>query len=214
MNPQTPPHTTSPWNRCTTISVILLSVYTVFVYQFSSCLTLNFEDWIHFSDFSFEESWAISQASYDKHNARIGKIGAYFVGPHALTIYHIIQPLFVLLACLAGQKLATGKWIAHSSSGLMINLLLMAGVPSIHAGVWWFIGNMNWFYPVTFALLFFALYDNIFQGNFKLSGTRLIIMLPMAFIIGMSNENTSITSVTVYIACGIYWIVIRKKKLT
>lgn len=195
------------------LHIVLLGLYAALVWLFTSFLTLNQEDWIHFSDFSLEESWSLFLASYNNTNARLGEAGAYFLGPHALSIFHLIQPIFALAACMTSLRLATGQWVARDGKTLSALILLMVGIPAIHAGIWWFIGNLNWFYPATFALLFFALYDNIFSGNFNLPWPKFLFMLPMAFMIGMSNENTSITSVVVYITCGLYWVIIGKKKL-
>ncbi len=191
----------------------LLGLYAALVWLFTSFLTLNQEDWIHFSDFSLEESWSLFQSSYAQHNARIGEAGSYFIGPHALSIFHVIHPVFVIIACLSAFRLATGQWVTRDSKTLQTLVILMVGIPSIHAGIWWFDGNLSWFYPITISLLFFSLYDTIATGHFTLPWPKFLFMLPMAFIIGMSNENTSITSVVVYITCGLYWVIIGKKKL-
>lgn len=152
--------------------------------------------------------------SYNNTNARLGEAGSYFIGPYALEIFHVVQPLFMLACCLACSKLSTGKWMENTGGSLLTTLLLMVGIPATPAGVWWFNGNLSWFYPVTITLLFFALYDNIFQGDFKLSGMRFLFMLPMAYIMGMSNENTSVTSLAIYLACGLFWGAIKKHRIT
>lgn len=201
-------------NRSVGIQILLYTAYIIAVSLYTSKLTFNYEDWIHFSDFSFEEAKQMFLSSYNKTNARLGEAGSYFIGPYALEIFHAVQPLFVLACCLACSRLSTGQWIGCTTGSLVATLLLMIGIPATHAGIWWFDGNLSWFYPVTIALLFFALYDNIFQGDFKLPAGRFILMLPMAYAIGMSNENTSVTALAVYLACGLYWGAIRKRRLS
>lgn len=174
--------------------ILICVIYLALAAVYSGFLPLNSEDWMHFSDFTLNESWAQALASYMTWNARIGEMASYFVGAHALTVFHVVNPLVLLIAVSAGFKLATGKWLSRRGGDLAVLTVMIFGISALHSGVSWFIGNLNWLYPTSLALLFFALYDALLQGQTSLSLPRFVIMLPLAFVIGMSNENTSVTS--------------------
>lgn len=174
--------------------LLICGIYLALAAVYSGFLPLNSEDWMHFSDFTLNESWAQALASYMTWNARIGEIVAYFVGAHALTVFHVVNPLVLLIAVSAGFKLATGKWLSRRGGDLAVLTVLIFGISALHSGVSWFIGNLNWLYPSSLALLFFALYDGLWQGRTSLSLPQFAVLLPLAFVIGMSNENTSVTS--------------------
>lgn len=174
--------------------LLICGIYLALAAVYSGFLPLDLEDWMHFSDFTFEESWGQALSSYMTWNARIGEMASYFVGAHALTVFHVVNPLVLLIAVSAGFKLATGKWLSRRGGDLAVLTVLIFGISALHSGVSWFIGNLNWLYPSSLALLFFALYDGLWQGRTSLSLPRFAVLLPLAFVIGMSNENTSVTS--------------------
>lgn len=194
--------------------ILLLILYTTLISIFASYFSLGAEDWLHYSDFAWGESWQMAQESYKVHNPRIGELLSYFIGAHAWSIFHLLQPSFILLAVVVSFRLCTGHWIAGSQQSLLVLGMLMIGIPATRAWIWWFTANLNWFYPITLALLFFAMGEGIFRGEFRLHWAKLPVMIPLAFIIGMSNENTSFTALVLYLGAGIYWGYRDKSKLT
>ena len=119
----------------------------------------------------------------------------------------IVHPLMVLLAICSIFKLATGSWpLSYPRNGVAACALIV-----IFAAVYcivdthWFLGNFNWFYASSVALLFFCLLEDVFHGCFELSLRKTLVLLPMAVVVGMSNENTAIVSFLLYVACGVYY---------
>lgn len=122
--------------------LLICGIYLALAAVYSGFLPLNSEDWMHFSDFTLNESWAQALASYMTWNARIGEIVAYFVGSHALTVFHVVNPLVLLIAVSAGFKLATGKWLSRRGGDLAVLTVLIFGISALHSGVSWFIGRV------------------------------------------------------------------------
>ncbi|MBR5894697.1 MAG: hypothetical protein IKZ13_04055 [Akkermansia sp.] len=163
-----------------------------------------------FNTLSLNESLSAVVQSYSYWNPRIGE-SIYFLldcmGGYKLYML-LIHPTCVTISLLSMFRLGIGKWPWEIENGrrasFVLLVLFLCAFSLIDTD--WFLGNMNWFYPTSVALLFFSLIERFFNGNFKISSVRLLALLPLAIIVGMSNENTSAVSSVCYAACGLYYI--------
>lgn len=164
---------------------------------------------------NIEEAWNLACACYMTMNPRIGEF-FYFLSDSLIcykTTMMTLHPIMVMLFIISCFKLATGLWPRKDKTKITFTIFIFTFV-SIFSLIQtdWYLANYNWFYPCCAAMLFFSINEQIFKGNFYLSFWKLIISIPLATIVGMSNENTSIVSFFVYTACGIYYIFISKNK--
>ena len=167
---------------------------------------------------SISEAYELAKSCYSGMNPRIGEFVFFFIdfqhGAYGVLML-IVHPLMVLLAVCAVFKLAVGHWpLTHPRKGIAAVTVI-----SIFVAVYcivdshWFLGNFNWFYASSIALLFFCLLEDIFRGHFELSLRKTLLLIPMAVVVGMSNENTSIVSFFLYVACGICYLRTRGWKI-
>lgn len=181
---------------------------------FSYLIPLNEEELTHYNCLNFQEAWHVIQFSYLHMNPRIGELIAYFFGHHASTWCLFINTILTFTCILFTYRVSTGKWPEanlRSSATLLFCIITICGY---RTGIAWFLGNMNWLYPCTLALVLFYLTEGFFQGNFKLSWPRTLLAIPLAFITGMSNNNTPIVVWLLVAGCGAFWIIVKKQRIT
>lgn len=116
--------------------------------------------------------------------------------------YYVMNPLFCVAAILFTIRIATGTWKLCRNSFLFVFVSLC--FLGSKQGWFWFVGNMNWLYPCVLAMLFFVMWEGIFKGDFKVKAWKFLLSLPLAVVVGMSNENTSAVSLLLFIGGGVY----------
>lgn len=163
---------------------------------------------------TLNEAAELSKNCYLRMNPRIGELCFFFLdffGGYKMWML-LFHPISVIVAVLCMFKLVVGHWPWLDDSGLRASATLLSLFIGLHILVPsnWFLGNVNWFYPTIIAIAFFCLLENIFYGDFRLSGIQICLAIPMAVIVGMSNENTSVVSCACYILCGVYYSIKRK----
>lgn len=99
-------------------------------------------------------------------------------------------------------RIAVGSWDFCRKSLLFVFVSLC--FLGSKQGCFWFIGNMNWLYPCVLSMLFFVLWEGAFHGIFRVKTTVFLLSIPLAIILGMSNENTAIISVLLFWGTGVY----------
>lgn len=149
--------------------------------------------------------------SFRVWNPRIGELIAYVAIPdngiqslYLQIVYYVANPLFCLGAILLALRLGTGKWVTSGQSGMMALLFGVLCFLGSKQYWFWFIGNMNWLYVCVAATLFFVMWEGIFKGDFKVKAWEFLLSLPLAVVVGMSNENTSLVSLLLFLGSGVY----------
>lgn len=162
------------------------------------------EDLWHFVPETWDEACHAAGMSWLFWNARLGEMACYFVGSHFRLWVLVLQPLCLVLTVFSLYRLAIGKWPNNRRHTGITILFIVLAVLAMHSGLDWFSGNCNWFYPCSFALFFFALVEPIFYGHFSVPWRKFFLLLPMAVIVGMSNEATSLASLLFFGGAGVY----------
>lgn len=169
------------------------------------------EDIHHFSARSIAEAISLASQSYHEWNSRIGELFLYFVGIshdgtgayNAMCFFRFVSPSFITLGALFTYRLSTGQWPGrdkHSIIPLMVIILFLIGNKT---GYYWLCSNTNWLFPSVITMGFFIMIEPFFKGNFNLSWKKLVAVALLTPVVGMSNENTSITSLCLYATAGI-----------
>ncbi|MBQ0160416.1 MAG: hypothetical protein KBT28_07340 [Bacteroidales bacterium] len=169
------------------------------------------EDLHHMQAHSFREGAMYAIESFRVWNSRIGELVAYVAIPHngigslyLQIAYYVVNPLFCICAILLCMRLGTGKRSTNGQSGMMVLLFGALCFLGSKQDWFWFIGNMNWLYPCVAAMLLFVFWEGIFSGDFKVKAWKFLLSLPLAVVGGMSNENTSIISLLLFMGSGVY----------
>lgn len=163
------------------------------------------EELWHFIPDTWEESWYSIKMSYLCWNARIGELACYLVGDHFRAWVVVLHPVCLTLAVISLYRLAAGVWPWKERGAGLVLFFIIVAVCGLHSGLDWFISNCNWLYPCSVALFFFAMTERFFKGDFSMGWGRVLLLLPLAVIIGMSNENTSLVSLVFFGGVGVYW---------
>lgn len=186
------------------IFALILSLFCFF----SHCTWFDAEDMHHMQARSIQEGINYAWFSYTDWNSRIGEMLAYVTwSTHGLascyqqTICDIIHPFI----CVCGIILVIRIGVGRGNVKNYVSLFLFVSLCFIGSkqNWFWFIGNMNWLYPCITTMLFFVIWEGIFQGKFKVRSWRFLLSIPFAVVVGMSNENTSLVSLFVFlvVAC-------------
>lgn len=160
---------------------------------------------------SFREGAMYAIESLRVWNSRIGELIAYVAIPHngigslyLQIAYYVINPLFCICAIMLAVRLGTGRLSTNGKSGMMVLLFGVLCFLGSKQNWFWFIGNMNWLYVCVAAMLFFVFWEGIFREDFKVQAWKFLLSLPLALVVGMSNENTSIISLLLFLGSGVY----------
>lgn len=164
---------------------------------------------MHYNCRSAAEAWNTAMLSYQHWNPRIGEIASYFLGHHAEYWFLFLHPVLTFAATLFIYRLGIGSW--PKSEGKSILSLLFVFITIMGYASLWFLGNLNWLYPCTAALGLLCLTEPFFKGSFKISTGHTLLALPLAFITGMSNDNTPIVVWILLSACGVFHYLIKKE---
>ena len=199
-------------NTPTGITYCLIFLISAVISYF---ISLNGEDLLHYNCLNFWESWHVAKCSYLHWNPRIGELLAFFLGHNVQTWVFFINTLITFSCILFIYRIGTGKWPGSDIRSAVSLLFCLITVLGFSTGITWFLGNMSWLYPCTLTLILFYLTEPFFKGNFHLSWRKTVLAIPIAFITGMSNNNTAIVAWLIMAGCGAFWsIATKQNKLT
>lgn len=166
----------------------------------------------HFSVRSAQEAWQFAITTYLKMNPRIGEMCIYlcdFAIPFHI-LGSILFTIFLLVSTVAIFRLGVGHLPDDTWRSIITLSFIFVATLGFHSGVFWFLANFSWFYASILAVCFVISVEPWFRGEFKLSWERCVLAMTLAFISGMSQENTPATLIVILTGCGIYWFVFKK----
>lgn len=104
-------------------------------------------------------------------------------------LYNILNPIVLTLFLILLSKIATGKINFYAIS---IGLICFVwGIPSFGENFVWLSGSLNYLWPVCAMLALLLLYDKYILQDKPLATWQKLILLPLAFLVGFSQENTA-----------------------
>lgn len=126
--------------------------------------------------------------------------------------YYVINPIFCIVAIILCVRIGCGP-IANIGKGIpcAFSIAVLSFMGSKQNWMW-FDGNMSWLYPCVLAMLFFVMWEGIFKGDFKVTAWKFLLSLPLAVVVGMSNENTSLVSLLLFLGSGVY-VCMRQRRI-
>lgn len=195
-----------------TIMVIVALILLFFISAYFSWNTgFSEEDIYHLNAHSFPEATNIAFQSYNETNARIGELFLYFLGIssdgtgayQAVYFFRSMTPLFLTLGTLFIYRIGTGQWPGRDKLSIIPVTVIILFLLGNKTGYYWLCSNTNWLFPSVITMGFFIMIEPFFRGNFNLSWKRLVAVALLTPIVGMSNENTAITSLCLYAIAGI-----------
>lgn len=167
-----------------------------------------------FTGRTFSESWHMAYLSYMGWNPRIGDMLFHFcdfaIPFHVLGA--ILFPLFLVIGALVIFRLGIGHLPDSSGRSIFTLTCIVIGILGVHSGVFWFYANFSWFYLSIIAVCFIISIEPWFRGDFSISWKRCAFAIPLAFVSGMSQENTPAAIIVLLLACGVYWFIIKKQR--
>ncbi len=186
---------------------VLLAVLIIF----SSFITADAEELLHYNCLSIQEAWHTAKLSYLHMNPRIGEMSAYFLGRNAPAWIMLINTGFSFACILFIYRLGVGTWPTPDTRTIFILLFCFVTLMGFATGITWVLGNLSWLYPCTCALGLFCIIERFFYGDFHLSWKKTLLALLLAIITGMSNNNTPAIAWVLVAGCCAYWCFIKKK---
>lgn len=192
--------------------LILISLLLLLFGFIEWCGMFNQEDLCHCVSRSFDESLTYMHMAYTQTNSRLGEMSFYLLAmsPHGDGAYHaqilssVLTPIFLVAATLLIFRIALPEIGITSNKSLILLIFVSLCLLGSKQGLYWFDGNLSWLYPCVIAMLFFVLWEGMFQGNFRVNTWKFLLSVPMAVVVGMSNENTAIVSLFLFLGCGVY----------
>ncbi len=198
---------------CIAVAVCTL-LFLAFCAWMATFLSYGLEDWIHFDASSLKEGFYLASQAYVSYNPRIGEMLMYVQGgvmDNPLLLFQFINPLCLCLLVHFCFRLGTGHWAGAKAGDVIALLFCMFSVLSIHSGIYWYASCANWLYPCTAAAGLLIAVERVFRGDFHFSLGRVLWMLPLAVITGMSNNNTSVV-VTALICASWPYAMLKQKR--
>lgn len=201
------------------ITIAVLLVFTLLVGIISWLGMFDWEDLHHCISCSFEESLLYIHRAYLVMNPRIGEYLMFLIGMssdgvgayNAQFLHYLMVPLFQLAAVVLIFKTGVPEERLLTKRGACICLFIALCMLGSKQNFYWHCGNMCWLYPCTGALLFFWIWKGVFHECFNMGIWGFIISVPLAVVVGMSNENTSVIAVLLFIGSGARACVRRKR---
>lgn len=198
--------------------ILLLSLFLVFG-GIAWCGMLNHEDLHHCVGRSFDEGLSYMFMAYMQMNARLGEMSFYLIGSspqgdgayYVQFLHYALNPIFLVSVAMFVIRIALPEIQSFSNKSAHLLLFIALCMLGSKQNLFWFDGNLSWLYPCTLAMLFFILWEGIFQGNFKVNMWKFLFSIPLSVVVGMSNENTSIVSLLLFMGCGVR-AVIRQRR--
>lgn len=202
---------------CATVKKNTITVVIALTLLFLISATLSWntglteEDIYHLNSHNFLEATSIAIQSYNETNARIGELCLYFLGIsddgtgayQAVYFFRTMTPLFLTLGALFIYRIGTGQWPTSDKHSIIPVIIIILFLLGNKTGYYWLCSNTNWLFPSVIAMGFFIMIEPFFRGNFNLSWKRIVAIALLTPLVGMSNENTSITSLCLYTVAGI-----------
>lgn len=191
-------------------AILVLALFFLTVAYIAWCSMFDQEDLKHCICQHFDEAFECVRLSYHHTNPRIGEFMLYLLGVsrdgigsyHAQILHYIFVPLSQLGALFLIFRIALPetRLLRHRSAALVLFVaLFMLGTKQ---NFYWHCGNMCWLYPCIAAMLFFVIWEGIFLERFHMGMGKFLLSVPLAVIVGMSNENTSIIALLLFLGCG------------
>lgn len=131
-------------------------------------------------------------------------------------LYNILNPIVLIIFLLLLSKIATGKINFYA---IAISLICFVwGIPSFGENFIWLSGSLNYLWPVCMMLALILLYKIYVIEDKPLATWQKLIMLPLAFLVGFSQENTAFVMGMFFILVAItqvkkFWKWETKKKI-
>lgn len=193
--------------------ILLYAVILAILFVFSSFIPTDQEELHHYNTLNFSESWNTAKLAYLHWNPRIGELLSYFLGQNAEKWLILINTISTFVCIISIYRLGTGYWPKADINSILILTFNFITVLGFASGITWFLGNLNWLYPCTCTLVLFCITESFFYGDFQLSWWRTILSIVLAFISGMSNDNTAASAWIMTAGCWIYWSIVKKQGL-
>lgn len=185
---------------------LLLAAHAFIVHTDSEAL-------LHFGCNNISEAFQHAHISYVEWNPRIGELLYYFcdlfIPIHILEM--LIHPLLTLAGMLFIYRVGIGRWPDSSARSILTLAFIIISIYGFHSRIYWFQANFSWFYFSVLALALAILTENWFKGDFRMPLWKTALGIPLAFIVGMSQENTPAVMVALLAGCGLYWSLLKKK---
>lgn len=194
------------------ITIAVLLIFTLIVGTISWLGMFETEDLHHCISRSIGESLSYVRAAYEHTNPRLGEFSIFMLGTsadgigsyYAQIVHYVLAPAFQLFALMLVFRLSVPeKRLLGQKSGWLLLFVLLCIMGS-KQNFYWQCGNMCWLYPCVLAMLFFVFWEGIFRGDFKVKTWKFLLSLPLAVVVGMSNENTSVVSLLLFLGSGMY----------
>ncbi len=211
--------TNNPSFRCKAALYTALAGALLMFALLTFATSFGWEDLVHTHARSISEALNNAYLSYMGMNARIGEMSTYLLAAsssgegayQAQMIFYVVNPLFCLAAVLLTMRLGIGHWLRVEWASVIALIFAVLTFLGGKQEWFWFDGNMSWLYPCVAAMCFFVIWEGCFRGDFKVTGWKFLASLPLAVVVGMSNENTSIVSLLVFLGCGVCSIVRQRR---
>lgn len=179
------------------------------------CGMLNAEDLHHCIGRSLDEGLSYAYMAYSQMNSRLGEISFYVIGSspqgdgayYVQLLHYALAPIFLVSVVMLVHRIALPEMPLFSSETWRLLLFIALCMLGSKQDFYWLDGNLSWLYPCTLAMIFFVLWEGIFHGDFKASVWKFLLSMPLAVIVGMSNENTSVVSLLLFTGCGVYAVI-------
>lgn len=179
--------------------IVFLAACLSYFVLISLCSVFNTEDLYHMQAVTHKEAAHYISLSYCTWNARLGELATYAFGVltdgeisyYLQNLYYILNPLMCIAAILLAYRVGVGAWPTFNRLSLTTLIFVSLGFIATKQDLFWFIGNMNWLYPSLLAMLYFLLMEKLIQGNPDIAVWKAIAGVPLAFVVGWSNDNTA-----------------------
>lgn len=196
---------------CVYLTLLLLT-FVISVSCLAWCGMFDVEDLHHCISRSIGESLTYVRYAYEQTNPRLGEYAIYMLGTsadgvgsyYAQMLHYVLVPVFQLFALLLVLKLGVPEERLQTRKSCWLVLLVILCIMGSKQNYYWQCGNMCWLYPCVAAMLLFVFWEGIFKGDFKVKAWKFLLSLPLAVVVGMSNENTSLISLLLFVGSGVY----------
>ena len=194
------------------ITIALLLVFALLVGIITWLGMFETEDLHHCISRSIGESLSYVRGAYEHTNPRLGEFSIFMLGTsadgtgsyYAQIVHYALVPAFQLFALMLVLRLGVPeeRLLGRKSGWLVLFVILC--IMGSKQDLYWQCGNMSWLYPCVLAMLLFVFWEGIFRGDFKVKACKFLLSLPLAVVVGMSNENTSLVSLLLFLGSGVY----------
>lgn len=201
------------------ITVAVLLAFAIIVATIAWLGIFDTEDLYHCISRRIGESLLYVRYSYEQTNPRLGEFLMFVLGTssdgtgsyYAQIVHYALVPTFQLFGLLLALRLGAPEAQFLTRKSLPLVLFAILCIMGSNQNFYWQCGNMCWLYPCVLAMLFFVFWEGIFRGDFKVKTWKFLLSVPLAVVVGMSNENTSLVSLLLFLGGGVYACVRERK---